>query len=85
VIPGRWFIRHRDHPGVRAFTRGATAAAAGAITGATLVLARQAVVDVPTLVIALLGVLYLLRLRFRLKEPLLVAAAGIVGLALRGL
>jgi chromate transporter len=85
VIPGRWFIRHRDHPGVRAFTRGATAAAAGAITGATVVLARQAVVDVPTLVIALLGVLYLLRLRFRLKEPLLVAAAGIVGLALRGL
>jgi chromate transporter len=85
VIPGRWFVRHRCDPRVRAFTRGATAAAAGAIAGATVVLARQAVVDVPTLAIALLTLACLWRLRFRLKEPLLVVAAGIAGLALRGL
>ncbi len=58
---------------------------AGVITGATVVLARHAIVDVPTLTIALLSVVYLLRLRFRLKEPLLVAPAGIVGLTLPGL
>jgi chromate transporter len=85
VIPGRWFIRHRDDPRVRAFTRGATAAAAGAITGATVILARQAISDVPTILIALLSALFLWRLRFRLKEPLLVVAAGLAGLALRGL
>jgi chromate transporter len=85
VIPGRWFIRHRDDPRVRAFTSGATAAAAGAITGATVILARQAISDVPTILIALLSALFLWRLRFRLKEPLLVVAAGLAGLALRGL
>jgi chromate transporter len=85
VIPGRWFVRHRDDHRVRAFTRGATAAAAGAITGATIVLARQAVFDVPTVLIALVSAVYVWRLRFRLKEPLLVVAAGIAGLAIRGL
>src|SRR5207248_568086 len=40
IIPGRWFIRHRDKPAVRAFVKGATAAAAGAIAGATIVLTR---------------------------------------------
>lgn len=85
VIPGRWFIRHRDDPRVRAFTKGATAAAAGAIAGATVVLARQAIFDVPTILIALLSLLYLWRLKFRLKEPALVVAAGLAGLAIRGL
>lgn len=85
VIPGRWFIRHRGDPSIRAFTRGATAAAAGAILGATFVLARQAVVDVPTAMIGALSIAYLWRLKFRLKEPALVLAAAAVGLAIRGL
>jgi chromate transporter len=85
VIPGRWFIRHRDHPRVRAFVKGATAAAAGAITGATLVLARQAILDVATGVVAVVSLLFLWRVRFRLKEPALVLAAGIVGIVLRGM
>jgi chromate transporter len=84
VIPGRWFIRHRDDPKVRAFVKGATAAAAGAIAGATVVLARQAILDVATAVIALLSLLYLWRLKFRLKEPVLVLAAGVAGILLRG-
>lgn len=85
VIPGRWFIRHRDDARVRAFTRGATAAAAGAIAGATIVLARQAIFDLPTVLIALIGLVCLWRMRFRLKEPALVIAAGLAGLAFRGL
>jgi chromate transporter len=84
VIPGRWFIRHRDDPRIRAFTKGATAAAAGAIVGATIVLARQAIFDIPTAAIAVLSLVYLWRLKFRLKEPALVLAAGVIGLAIRG-
>jgi chromate transporter len=84
VIPGRWFIRHRDDPRVRAFTKGATAAAAGAIAGATAILARQAIFDLPTVLIALLSLVYLWRTRFRLKEPALVFAAALAGLAIRG-
>ena len=45
VIPGPWFVRHRNNPQIRAFVRGATAAAAGAIGGVTVILARQSVVQ----------------------------------------
>ena len=84
VIPGRWFIRHREDRRVRAFVKGATAAAAGAIAGATVVLARGAIVDIPTIAIASLSLVYLWRLKFRLKEPALVAMTGALGLALHG-
>jgi chromate transporter len=52
TIPGRWFIRHRDHPQIKAFVKGATAAAAGAIGGAVIVLSRQTITDLPTAAIA---------------------------------
>nr|MDQ3878872.1 chromate efflux transporter [Actinomycetota bacterium] len=80
VVPGSWFVRHRDNPQVKAFVRGATAAAAGAIAGATIVLTRQAVIDVPTAAIALvsLGVLW----RFKVQEPYIVVLSAIAGLLL---
>ncbi len=84
VIPGRWFIRHRDDPRIRAFTKGATAASAGAIAGATIVLPRPAIFDIPTTAIAVLSLVYLWRIKFRLREPALVLAAGVVGPAIRG-
>jgi chromate transporter len=80
VVPGRWFVRHRDHPQVAAFVKGATAAAAGAIAGATVVLTRQAITDWPTATIALvaLGLLW----RFKLPEPIVVVGGALVGLLL---
>jgi chromate transporter len=74
VVPGRWFVQHRDNAQVKAFVTGATAAAGGALSGAVVVLTRQAVTDLPTIAIALvtLGVL----LRFKIGEPWIVAAAG---------
>lgn len=80
VVPGRWFIRHQDNPQVRAFVKGATAAAAGAIGGATILLTKGAVVDLPTAGIALSALVLLLR--FKAKEPLIVLLAGIAGLIL---
>src|SRR5205823_2425902 len=70
VVPGRWFVRHRSNPQVKAFVKGATAAAAGAIAGATVVLTRQAVVDYRTAAVALvaLGLLW----KFKVKEPYIV-------------
>lgn len=84
VIPGRWFIRHREDRRVRAFVKGATAGAAGAIAGATVVLARGAIVDLPTVLIAVASLAYLWRLKFKLKEPALVFATGTIGLLLHG-
>lgn len=82
IVPAPWFKRHRDNAQLRAFVAGATAAASGAIAGAVVVLARRAIFDVPTAVIA--AVALVLLWRFRLQEPLVVAAAGVAGLALFG-
>lgn len=79
VIPAPWFRRHRDNAQLRAFVAGATAAASGAIAGAVVVLGQRAIFDIPTAAIGLLGLVLLLR--FRVQEPMLVATAGAVGLA----
>ena len=80
VVPGRWFVRHRANPQVKAFVKGATAAAAGAIAGATVVLSRQAIKDVPTGVIVAVALAVLLR--FKVKEPYIVLAGAVAGLLL---
>jgi chromate transporter len=80
VVPGPWFVRHRDQAQVKAFVRGATAAAAGAIAGATVVLVRRAVIDWKTAVIAVVALAFVLR--FKNREPILVVLAGVAGLLL---
>jgi len=78
VIPFPWFDRIGGNPQVKAFVSGVTAAASGAIGGACFVLARRAVIDVPTALIAVaaLGVTW----RFKVPEPILIAAGALVGL-----
>ena len=81
VIPYPWFDRISANPQVKAFVAGVTAAAAGAIAGACIVLARRAIVDAPALAIALatLGITW----RVKVPEPVLIAAAGAAGLFVR--
>jgi chromate transporter len=83
VIPGPWFVRHQSHPRVQGFVKGATAAAAGAIGGATIVLTKGAVVDWPTAGIALAALVFVLK--FRNREPVLVLLAAVAGLVLHPL
>jgi chromate transporter len=80
VVPGRWFLRHRDNAQLRAFVAGATAAAGGALCGAVVVLTRQAITDWVTAAIAVvtLGVLW----RFKINEPYVVVTTGALGLLL---
>jgi chromate transporter len=80
VLPAGWFLRHRQNPQLRAFVKGATAAAAGAIAGAVVVLTKGAVVDLPTAAIAVVALVLLWRLK--LPEPILVLLAGAAGLLL---
>lgn len=79
VIPFPWFDRISGNAPVRAFVGGVTAAASGAIAGACVVLARRAIVDLPTVFVALaaLGANW----RFKVSEPVLIAAAAVAGLA----
>jgi chromate transporter len=66
---------------LRAAVDGVTAAATGAIAGAVVVLGRRAIVDVPTMAIALVTLLVLIRVR-RVPEPLVIVAAGLIGVLL---
>jgi len=78
VLFAPWIMRYRKHPIVVGFTKGATAAAAGAIVGAGAVIGTQVIVDVTTVVVFLAALLVLWRTK--LPEPLVVGAAGIIGI-----
>ena len=79
VVPAPYFKKYGKLRALVAFVDGVTAAAIGAITGAAVVLAKRSIVDVPTAILA--GVTLLLLWKFKqLHEPVIVAAAAIVGL-----
>ena len=80
VIPAPWYRKHGSTPMIAAFVEGVTAAAIGAITGAVYVIGRGAIRDIPTALIAIGALLALIYTK--LPEPLLVCAAGLIGVLL---
>jgi chromate transporter len=68
---------------VVALVAGITAGATGAIAGAVVVLARHSIIDFTTALIALVtfGITWL---RWKVPEPVIVLAAALAGLAIRG-
>ncbi len=76
------YKRWAKNPQLNAFVRGITAAAAGAIAGAVVVLARRSIYDLPTAVIAIVSLAVLFR--WKVPEPVIIAVAGVAGLALHG-
>ncbi|PYO95819.1 MAG: hypothetical protein DMD60_12700 [Gemmatimonadetes bacterium] len=77
------FHRVAKNQQVKAFVDGVTAAATGAIAGAAVILGRRALVDLSTILIALVTLALLLAPK-KIPEPVLIVAAGAVGLVLRG-
>ena len=75
------YRRFTKNPYVNGFVKGVTAAAVGAITGAVFILGARTLVDGKSLLIAVtsLGILSLTK---RVPEPVLILAAGLVGLFL---
>src|SRR5882724_8525743 len=84
IIPAPYFRRWARVPQIKSFVDGVTAAATGAIAGAAYVLGRRALIDLPTVAIFAGTLLVLVKLR-KVPEPLVILAAGAVGLMLRGL
>ena len=83
VIPAPHFHRIARSRALKAFVDGVTAAATGAIAGASYVLGRRALVDATAAMIALGALVVVTRAR-RVPEPLLIAAAGALGVLLAG-
>src|SRR5207302_1632493 len=84
IVPGRFLRRHGEHPRLQGFIKGATAAAAGAIAGAAIIISEQVISTGASVAIALLALALLLQRRIPVPEPALVAlAAGVGIIALR--
>jgi len=71
-------VRHRANPNVEGFVKGAYAAAIGTILGACILLGKIAIGDWLTVLVGLgsLAVLF----RFKVSNPLLIAATAVIGL-----
>jgi chromate transporter len=71
-------VRHRANPNLQGFIKGAYAAAIGTILGACFLLARIAIGDWLTALIALTSLVVLFR--YNASNPALVATTAVVGL-----
>jgi chromate transporter len=71
-------VRYRTNPNVQGFIKGAYAAAIGTILGACVLLGRIAIGDWLTALVALVSLVVLFR--WKVSNPLLVAATAIIGL-----
>src|SRR5881409_520804 len=78
-----YYRRFAQNRQVKAFVQGVTAAAVGAIAGAAYILARRSLVDLPTVLIGT-ATLTVLMLTKKIPEPLVILAAGAVGVFLHG-
>ncbi|WP_074906358.1 chromate transporter [Nitrosomonas communis] len=79
IIPAPYFKKYGKVPGVLAFVDGITAATIGAIAGAVIVLAQRSLIDIPTVLIAVITAVLLWKLK-KLPEPVIIAGAAIAGL-----
>lgn len=84
VLPAPYFRRFSKNKSIKAFVDGVSAAATGAIGGAAIVLGRRAIYDIPTVLIALIVFVVMTRFK-KVQEPLLIVAAGVLGVFLSSL
>ena len=80
VIVGPLYKRFSKNEQIRAFVQGVTAAATGAIAGAVFVLGKHSIQDYWTVGIAV--VTFLILMKWKIPEPLIIGAAGLLGIAI---
>jgi chromate transporter len=83
IIPAKYFRQYAKNFHIKAFVDGVTAAATGAIAGATYILARRCLADLPTVLIGVTTLAILMFAR-KIPEPLVIVAAGAAGILLHG-
>jgi chromate transporter len=83
LLGAPYYRRFAQNRQVKAFVQGVTAAAVGAIAGAAYILARRSLVDVPTVLIGIVTLTVLMTTK-KVPEPIVILAAGVVGVLLHG-
>ena len=80
VVVGPFYRRFSQNTQIRAFVQGVTAAATGAIAGAVIVLGKHSIHDYWTVGIAVTT--FLILMKWKIPEPLIIAVAGLLGVAI---
>ena len=84
VLPAPYFKKYGKLPAIKAFVDGVTAAAVGAIVGAVVILGSKSLIDIPTILLALLSVFVLYSYK-KVQEPYIILVAAVIGLVLKTL
>ena len=79
VLPAPYFKKYGKRPDVIAFVNGVTAAAIGSIAGAVIVIGQRSISDWITAALAIATAAILWRFK-KVPEPVIVAAAAVIGL-----
>lgn len=79
ILPAPLFKKYGKLPGINAFVNGVTAAATGAISGAVIVLGKRSIIDLPTVLFALITLALLWKSK-KVSEPVIILVSAIIGL-----
>ena len=67
---------------IKAFVDGITASVIGSLVGAVILIGIRSIIDIPTALIAIASVLGLIYIK-KLNEPIIIAIAAVVGMAIK--
>jgi chromate transporter len=81
ILPAPYFKRYGRRADIAAFVAGVTAAATGAISGAVVVLGQRSIIDLTTMLLAIVTAGILLATR-KVPEPAIIVGAAVTGLVL---
>ncbi len=82
IIPAPYFKKIAGNKSIKAFVDGITAAVIGALVGAVIIIATRSIVDVPTVLIALVTVVSLIYIK-KMQEPIIIILAAIIGIGIK--
>ena len=82
ILPAPYFRKIAKNSSIKAFVDGITAAVVGTLVGAVIVIASRSIKDIPTACIAVLTLSAIIYFK-KLQEPLIIAAAAVIGLILK--
>lgn len=76
------FKKIAKNTSIKAFVDGITAVVIGALVAAVIIIAKRAIVDIPTALIAIISILALIYIK-KIKEPHIILVSAIIGIILR--
>lgn len=77
-----YFKKIAENQSVKAFVEGITAAVIGALVGSVIVIAKRNIIDIPTIIIAIVTIFALLYIK-KIQEPYIILIAAVLGVIIK--